>query len=112
MSLLPSKRMTSNVRFAPTSWPFSSRMLRFIHSTTNCLFGAVPRMRIVTEPGLDVVLQGETEEGRHRSSQNGAINEGGTVPALPPGRVTVCAGRDAFWNSAFATVSRLSQPLV
>src|SRR5207244_11195323 len=90
------------VRFEFRSRPSSSRMLMFDHSTTNCRFGADPTVRVVTAPS-DLMM---------RSSQNGAINDGGTAPTVPPVRVTVWAGRDAFGNSAIDGGSRLRKPFV
>ena len=56
------------------------------HSTMNCRFGVTPIvcvLMLLSEPMM-------------RSSQNGAIKEGGTLPTLPLGRVTLWAGSEAF----------------
>ena len=102
MSLLSSNRTASKVRLAFWSSPFSLRILKFDHSTTNRRFGALPIVCVVT------TLSGFIT----RSSQNGAIKDGGTAPVVPPGRATVCAGSEAFWNSATERLSRLRKPFV
>src|SRR5207247_7799986 len=98
--LVRSKSIGSNVRFAFRSFPSSSSTLRFDHSTTNRRLGAAPIVFVV------VVAAG----GIIRSSQYGAINEGGTVPTLPLARTTVREGNAAFCHSDTERGSRLSAP--
>src|SRR5207249_10160505 len=89
MSLVPSNSMASNVRLAFKSLPFSSRRLIFDHCRMNWRFGAAPTVLVV------IAAWG----GMIKSSQNGPINEGGTVPALPLGLKTVVEGNGAFCHS-------------
>ena len=68
----------------------------------NWRFGAAPTVLVV------IAAWG----GMIKSSQNGPINEGGTVPALPLGLKTVVEGNGAFCHSDIESGSRLRNPSV
>ena len=76
----------ANVTLAFKSLPSSSSIPMFDHWITNCRLGASPTVFVATRLLLFIT----------RSSQKGAISDAGIVPVFPPGRVTVCPGREPF----------------